>query len=319
MRIIVTCMKNEGPFMLEWFAYHLSIGFDKVLLYTNDCDDRTDDIADRLAQMDLCEHLENPRIGKQRPQAVAMRDMLKQPIYKEAEWVLFSDCDEFLNIHLGEGHLDDLFAAMPDASVISPMWRLFGDSGIVDFEDRPVIEQFRRAAPMSRPVSVNAWGFKSMYKPSENIERVGAHRPFFHDVEALQGKWLASNGQPMKPELINGGWRYTRGNGGYDWVQLNHYAVRSVDSFLVKCDRGHVLHTNKDIDLGYHQGMNHNHVQDETILRRLGPFQSELEELMQDQVLSRLHAETVKIHKDRAIRLRQDYAELFNTLVEKSN
>ena len=49
MRLIVTAMKNEGPFILEWAAYHLSIGFDRFLVYTNDCDDGTDAIwASRL-------------------------------------------------------------------------------------------------------------------------------------------------------------------------------------------------------------------------------------------------------------------------------
>ena len=37
--LIVTCMKNEGPFILEWLAYHRMIGVDDFLIYTNDCDD----------------------------------------------------------------------------------------------------------------------------------------------------------------------------------------------------------------------------------------------------------------------------------------
>ena len=199
MRIIVTCMKNEAPFMLEWFAYHLSIGFDKVLLYTNDCDDKTDAIADRLAELGLCEHLENPKIGQQRPQAVAMHDMFKREIVKDAEWVFFADCDEFLNIHLGDGRHDDLLQAMGDAVVISAMWRLFGDAGIAEYCDLPVIEQFLRAAPKTRPVSVNSWGFKSLFRPGPNVERTGAHRPFFKDLNAVAGKWLTSAGQQMIP------------------------------------------------------------------------------------------------------------------------
>lgn len=318
MRIIVTCMKNEGPFMLEWIAYHLSIGFEKFLIYTNDCTDQTDAIADRLAEMNIVEHLDNPRIGNQRPQAVAMRDMFKRDIVKDAEWVLFSDCDEFLNIRLGEGHLDDLFAAMGDDVVISPMWRLFGDAGIVDFDDKPVIEQFLRAAPEKRPVSVNSWGFKSMFRISDNIDRIGAHRPFYKDLDPVRGHWRAGNGDEMPAGLYEQGWRYTRPGGGYDWVQLNHYAVRSVDSFLVKCDRGHVLHTNKDIDLGYHQGMSHNHERDDTILRRVGPFQETLMMLKEDPVLHRLHAETVAHHRKRALELRTEYADLFDTLQKKA-
>ncbi|MGB8813172.1 MAG: glycosyltransferase family 2 protein, partial [Paracoccaceae bacterium] len=38
---IVTTMKNEGPFILEWIAYHRMIGVDDFLIYTNDCSDGT--------------------------------------------------------------------------------------------------------------------------------------------------------------------------------------------------------------------------------------------------------------------------------------
>ena len=318
MRIIVTCMKNEGPFLLEWVAYHLSIGFDRFLVYSNDCDDLTDELLDRLASLGLCEHLENPRVGSQRPQAVAMRDMLKRQIVKDADWVMFTDCDEFLNIHLGDGHLDDLFAAMDDAEVISPMWRLFGDAGISDFVDTPVIEQFLQAAPSSHPISVNAWGFKSLFKPSSNIGRIGAHRPFYDDESAIAGKWLSSRGEAVGPDMINQGWRYKRGTGGYDWVQLNHYAIRSVDSFLVKCDRGHVLHTNKQIDLQYYQSMNHNTVEDISILRRKDAFRATLAKLKADPQLADLHARSVAHHKAKAIRLHDEMRPLYETLSAKS-
>ncbi|MFN4129742.1 MAG: glycosyltransferase family 2 protein, partial [Paracoccaceae bacterium] len=45
---IVTTMKNEGPFILEWIAYHRAIGVDDFLIYTNDCTDGTDTMLDLL-------------------------------------------------------------------------------------------------------------------------------------------------------------------------------------------------------------------------------------------------------------------------------
>ncbi len=319
MRIVVTCMKNEGPFMLEWIAFHLSIGFDRFLIYTNDCDDGTDKITDRLAELGFCQRLDNPRVGNQRPQAVAMRDMFKREIVKSAEWVFFSDCDEFLNIHLGVGHLDDLLAAAGDAEVISPMWRLFGDAGIVDFKDAPVIEQFLLAAPASRPVSVNSWGFKSLFRPTPNVARIGAHRPFFKDEGAVVGRWLRSDGKQMDQAMITQGWRYTRGNGGYDWAQLNHYAVRSVDSFLVKCSRGHVLHTHLAIDVEYHNMFNHNDEGDLSILRRLPEFQKILDVLKADKVLAALHDEACQLHQHQAKVLRVQQSATYEALCNKAS
>lgn len=309
-------MKNEGPFILEWIAFHQSIGFDHFLVYTNDCDDGTDRIFDRLAELGICTHLPNPAIGNQRPQAAAMRDIVQQPLFRQADWFLFSDCDEFLNIHLGENSLDDLIDAMGDAKAISVIWRLFGTGGNTVYRDVPVIEDFTRAAPHFCPHPPQAWGFKTLFQPEggENIDRLGAHRPFFRDESGLSGKWLGSGGQPIEDWLIKAGWRFNRNNYSYEWAQLNHYAVRSADSFLVKSDRGHVLHTHKDIDFDYFRTMNQNAREDRSVLTQLPRFRSSLNTLLDDGVLADLHAVAVEWHASKARQIRSDNPDLAKML-----
>ena len=34
---LVSCMRNEGLFVLEWVAYHALLGFDDILVFTNSC------------------------------------------------------------------------------------------------------------------------------------------------------------------------------------------------------------------------------------------------------------------------------------------
>ena len=41
-KIIVACMRNEALFLVEWVAHHLAVGFDRIIVFTNDCDDGTD-------------------------------------------------------------------------------------------------------------------------------------------------------------------------------------------------------------------------------------------------------------------------------------
>ena len=62
--LAVTTMKNEAPFMLEWVAHNQAIGFDSFLIYTNDCDDGTDDIARRLDALGIASHVDNNEIGR---------------------------------------------------------------------------------------------------------------------------------------------------------------------------------------------------------------------------------------------------------------
>ena len=39
----------KGPFILEWIAHHLAVGFEHFLVFTNDCDDGTVELLDALA------------------------------------------------------------------------------------------------------------------------------------------------------------------------------------------------------------------------------------------------------------------------------
>ncbi len=64
MRITaVTCVKNEGPFLLEWIAFNRLIGVTDHLFYSNDCDDGTDRLLDALAARGILRHLPNPAKG----------------------------------------------------------------------------------------------------------------------------------------------------------------------------------------------------------------------------------------------------------------
>ncbi len=62
-RLIITCMKNEAPFILEWVAYHRSIGFTDFLVFTNDCDDGTVELLDTLAKHDVLTRMRQPISG----------------------------------------------------------------------------------------------------------------------------------------------------------------------------------------------------------------------------------------------------------------
>jgi len=88
---IVTTMKNEGPFILDWLAYHRAIGVTDVLVYTNDCTDGTDDFLKLLAQKGLVTHRENPfDRAKERPQHAALFNAQSQPVVQTARWMRFS-------------------------------------------------------------------------------------------------------------------------------------------------------------------------------------------------------------------------------------
>ncbi len=318
--LVVTSMKNEAPFILEWIAYHKSIGVDHFLVYTNDCTDNTNEMLDRLAALGHVTRRDNPwdpASGK-KPQQVALKDAAKQPEFDAADWVLTIDVDEFVNIHVGEGTFADLFRACNWPNVISFTWKFFGNKGIHAYEDQPITEQFTACAPEFIPKPRLGWGFKSMFHKSSPYTRIGVHRPLgIEEDEVDQVRWVNGSGRAMPDMLLtNNGWRSTKRSLGYRLATLNHYILRSADSFLVKRERGRINHTEHDQGIDYWMRRNYATETDDRILARLPRMREVLDELREDPVLDQLHTGAVVWHKARVAHLLQqpDYKQLYDDL-----
>ena len=124
----VSMMKDEAPFLLEWFAHHLAVGFTDILVYTNDCSDGTDEMLIRLEELGLGYHRPNVIPEGIKPQPSALNHAQAEPLVRAADWVLVFDADEFLSINHPagnlEGMLDDAVARGANGVVIT--WRIFG-------------------------------------------------------------------------------------------------------------------------------------------------------------------------------------------------
>lgn len=303
---IVTTMKNEGPFILEWIAYHRAIGVDDFLVYTNDCTDCTDTLLHCLQEKGIVQHRENPFEGTGlKPQHAALQAAEEEPIIQDAKWVVCMDVDEYINIKTGDGTLDALFAAVPDANMIAMTWRLFGNGDVHGFEDRPIIEQFTRCAPELARKPHQAWGFKTLFQNIGLFKKLGVHRPKGLNPQLWeQINWVNGSGKLLPRDIYRNAWRSTTATYGYDLVQLNHYAVRSAESFLVKRDRGRVNHVDRDQGLAYWFRMNNNFAEETSITRMLPTLRAEMARLLAEPDIAALHAEAVRRHRTKIDDLR---------------
>ena len=303
---IVTTMKNEGPFILEWLAYHRAIGVDDFLIYTNDCTDGTDTMLDMLQAKGIVQHRPNPWVpgGELKPQHAALQAAENEPVMQNCGWGICMDVDEFIDIKIGDGTLASLYAAMGDANMISLTWRLFGNSEVHGYDDRFLIDQFTRCAPEIVRKPHQAWGFKTLFRNIDIYKKLGVHRPKGLKPDLWdQVRWLNGSGKRMPKEMYRNGWRSTLETYGYDWVQLNHYAVRSAESFLVKRDRGRVNHVDRDQGLNYWFRMNHNADEDRSIQRMIPAAQAEFDRLMADPEIRTAHDHSVACHRAKIVEL----------------
>lgn len=290
--LAILTVKNEGAFLLEWLAHHRAVGFDDFLVYSNDCSDGTDRMLDRLAEMGWLTHVRNDGPHPQGPQWAALKAADRHPAKAAANWVLFIDIDEFVNIHAGVRRLPDLLAALPDATAIALTWRMFGNAGVVDYVDQPLTAQFTRCAPADLRWPWRASLIKTLFRNDGSYARLGVHRPRKPDPDRMAAqRWYDGAGRRLPAEFHEGRIFTPPGSAPYDLVQLNHYALGSAESYLVKADRGRANRDASTFDMSYWVDRNFCDIEDRSILAL---DSSDLRaELLADPVLGALHRQAV--------------------------
>ena len=320
----VSMMKDEGPYVIEWIAHHLAVGFTDLVVYTNDCSDGTDAMLIRLEQLGLAHHRRNIIPDGIRPQPSALNHAQMEPVVGLSDWVMVFDADEFLAIRYGDGRLDGMISAAKDqgANGVVVTWRIFGSAGVVAWSRAPVTEQYLMAAPAAWN---KGWGVKTLFTFDPDHWKLGIHRPKMK-TRHLQTdfpdrvKWLTGSGAVMEDYFKFRGWRSISRTVGYDWVQLNHYAVKSVDSYAIRKLRGNVNNKKDKYNSEYWSLQDRNEERDETMWRYRDQRNRMIDQLLQDPVLQELHHKAV----DRAeaclteLRTTDAYHELLADLAQAS-
>ncbi len=319
--LMITSMRNETPYILEWLAYHQSIGVDGFLIYSNDCEDGTDAMLDRLDKLGVITHVRNDKITTAGVQWTALKCADKHPMKAKAEWLLFADVDEFVNVKVGVGHLDDLLAACPDATAFALTWRMFGNGGRVEIEDAPVIEQFEKCARFPCYAPITSSMFKTLFKNDGSYEKLGVHRPKKRiEQDASKIRWVNGSGQPLGAEYLDKATVTYGANGGIDLACINHYSVKSAKAYLAKTKRGLPNRSDKQLDLGYWVDRNFNQVEDITIQRSIAVTKEKMEVWLADKKLGVLHLAGVAWHQNcaQAVLDEMEGVRLFTRIVSLS-
>lgn len=312
----VSMMKDEGPYVIEWVAHHLAVGFTDLVVYTNDCSDGTDDMLIRLEQLGLAHHRRNVIPEGIRPQPSALNHAQAEPVVQQSDWVMVFDADEFLSIRYGDGTLDPMLdaALAKGANGIVVTWRIFGSGGVVEWSRAPVTEQYLMAAPTTWN---KGWGVKTLFRFDADYWKLGIHRPKMKNrhIETAfpdQVHWLNGSGRVMEDYFKFRGWRSITRTVGYDWVQLNHYAVKSVDSYAIRKLRGNVNNKKDKYNSDYWSLQDRNEVRDETMLRYTEKRNEIIKSLLTDPVLNQLHFAAIERAEGRLaeLRLTEAYTEL---------
>lgn len=232
--VLLSAMRNEGPDVLEWVAFHRLIGFGKIVVYTNDCSDGSDDLLDSLAALGWVEHHRHQPAASMAPQdAVAALAMANASV-RSADWLLWIDADEFFNP--AAGHLSGLLAAIGTADGVALNWRNFGDGGHDTAPGDLVIAAFTQAARLQHRQSRTV---KTLHRMDDRVQSLFIHRPIWRQGAAV--RLLGGAGQVLDPQFVFGQKKNARpaemverGQQSYALGQINHYVIKALERVAFK-------------------------------------------------------------------------------------
>ena len=289
--LLVATMRNEGPYILEWLAYHRAIGFTQVLVCTNDCVDGSPELLDHLERLGLLVHLRSTPASQREAQLVAYTLAAAHPLTGTADWAMVLDADEYLDVHVGAGQVGDLIDAVSGATAICVNWRLFGSSGHRGWSPELVTERFTRAAALEHGVN---WPYKTLFTRLDAYGcKLLSHQPRFPHAHEIGNLHYVDGAGRILPA-----WFYDESRseflqsepGTVSWklAQVNHYNTRSRDDYVAKHRRGGGIPVDWDRETCW-PIFDRNEEEDLTIARQMPGLKRELAAMREDSELVRLH------------------------------
>lgn len=267
--LLVTTVKDEGPFILEWVAWHRLCGFDRIMIFENNSSDLTRRSLKVLRNHGLIDFVPNDR-GRGSPQVRAYKRAAQTEAYAETDWCLTIDGDEFFVSHVGKGTVGELVDRVGDVDSVLINWRNFGSSGHLEMSDALTAERFTRTTPTAQ-VATQLTGFKTLHRTA-SFGRMGIHNA----REPKKDRIVRVNGSGLPEDqfgLLN--WRCTD-PGQFALAQINHFPIRDVASFVIKTQRGRAHQSHNDDWRKYWLRFDHNAVEDRTLANRAEDIRAEM-------------------------------------------
>lgn len=251
--VLMSSLKNEGPFILEWVAHHRVVGFDAIYVASNDCSDGSDALLAALDRAGIIGHVPNEVAPGVIPQHAGYDRIRATHPIDRAEWLMMLDTDEFLNIHIGQHRVQDLTMRAGAADIIAVSARSFSDLPQTHWEPGPVT----RAFPMAlRPHHRANQSVKTLTRDPARFRGIHNHHMVGYRGKTSLQVFCAQDAStyPLEPGTPLGDkFRHIpKERVGYDLAQYNHYPIKTLDSYLLRQARGRGAAAKSDAENNRH-------------------------------------------------------------------
>lgn len=217
---VAACLliKDEGQYLPEWLAWHVSQGVEHFYIYDNGStvpvgESVPEEYADKVTVVDFPP-------PKAHTQMDAYADCLAS-FGGETVWIAFLDTDEFLRVVDGRP-LSEFLEDYPEADAVLAKWVVYNAGGQLEDTGGPVRERFTQATdlyPYSMPQC------KSIVRAGR-VVTMGAHGP----IATKHSLWVVNENHQ----------RVRQGSGELpvDKIVVDHYFTRSYAEWRAKMARG---------------------------------------------------------------------------------
>lgn len=218
MRLSITSIQRDrNPWIVEWLAFHMVVGFNEFHVYCHKCTDGMDETLRRLGR-----HYPVFAYGidsDDKPQLAAYNHAWHAH-GKDVDWMAFLDGDEFL-FPTQDADMPSALAHFKDQqlSALGAYWVCYGSSGHLHEPAGLVMENFRRH---SRPDFRANNHMKSIVRGGSLVNIIGSHL-----FATEHGTYDDRMRLITQPRLRDPGQQPT-----YDRLRINHYVTQSHEFFV---------------------------------------------------------------------------------------
>jgi len=237
--ILATSVRNEGPYLLEWYCHHKLIGFNQFIIYSNDNDDGSDELLREMQAHGLIAWRHRKLGPKDSPQLTAYKDLSNELLANTGsrDYLLWLDPDEMLVLKK-HNTIQELLAWLDFPDGVSFNWKHFGGSGLSNFTPDPTVKRFL-LADSNTPLN---YLLKTICRTDSSLYlRINNHRPEVKPGSDPKIIYATPDKDTFVPKSIISGKDPRAADGkqiAYELCQLNHYSIRSKQEFKWKQQRG---------------------------------------------------------------------------------
>jgi hypothetical protein len=224
---VLATVRNEGLYIIDWLAYHRSVGVSRFFIYTNDNTDGSDILLRALAAHQEIDLVENKLAAGIAPQFKAYSHALSLvPDLLDYRWCAIIDGDEYIGFDKSRFQsLNDYIAWQERQAVdaIALNWNMVTSSGAVRWQDVALPFRFtNRSVSADRRV-------KTIMRP-RFFHNATPHVPTSDGLVSVTCRDAVGEPHQLPSPFT------VVGREGPAWIA--HYFFRSIEEFIWKWSRG---------------------------------------------------------------------------------